>query len=305
MTQPLSSITFRGLIAPEEPTPTGDHRIFARGSLSHRRLPRPVMFARSLTERHRGAVAVARLENIEYLPGQGWVGEGTFLDPEIVPEVVEAVYLVSNGLSSPSVDLQPDVTYEIVPDPLRPGDSMARILKGKIMGFTFVPYAAFEEVEMTVSRETERAILASAGVTFAVNSSAWRSMPIAERETAFDFEDAVTRVLQWSGGAPSRFRRAFLYQDTQGSELSRTSYHLPIADVIDGKLTLIPRAVFSAAVFMSGGHGGLPNISEQEQERIRNILTDIYDVLRERFGDPRVRPPWQRGGRQDARGARD
>lgn len=305
MTQPLSSITFRGLIAPEEPVATGDHRTFARGSLSHRRLPRPVMFVRTRGQRHEGAVIVASLQDIQYLPGRGWVGEGSFLDPQIVPEVVEAVYLVSNGLSSPSVDLQPDLTYEIVPDPIRPGESIARILNGRIMGFTFVPFPAFEECEITVSRETDRVVLASAGVTFAVNSSAWRSMPIAERETVFDFEDAITRVLQWSGGQPSRFRRAFLYQDTQNSELARTSYHLPVADIIDGKLTLVPRAVFSAAVFMSGGHGGLPNISEREQEQIRHTITDIYDVLRERFSDPRVRPPWQRGGRQDARGARD
>lgn len=297
MTQPLSSIRYRGLIAPEE-VPTGDRRMFARGSLSHRRLPNPVMFTRVRGQRHDGGVTVASLQDIQYAPGRGWVGEGAFLDPQIVPEVVEAVYLVSNGLSSPSVDLQPDVTFEVVPDPRRPGEGMARVLVGRIMGFTFVPFPAFEEVEISVSRETDQAILASAGITlptsFAVDGTSWRSMPIAERDTIFAFREAMERILEWSGGTPARFKRAFLYQDTSSNEFDQTSYHLPIADVIDGKLTMIPRAVFSAATFMAGGHGGLPNISEREQEQIRRVIGDIYDALRARYGDPRIRTPWDR-----------
>jgi hypothetical protein len=302
----LSTIRFRGLIAPEEPAITADSRIFTANSLTHRRLPRPVMFTRTLGPgRHVGAVAVARLEAVEYVPGRGWTGSGTFLDPRIVPEVTEAVYLVKEGVSSPSVDLQPDVTAEIVPHPLRPEEPAIKILTGRLMGFTFVPYPAFEEVEITVTDPAEEAVLASAGITFAINSSTWRSFPIAERETEFNYDLVVPRLVEWSGGAAAKFRRAFLYQAAGGDVTSTESYLLPVADVIDGRLTLIPRAVFSAAAFLSGAHGGLPQVPEPDQERLRNVVTDIYDVLRERFGDPRLRPPWTRGGRQDARGAHD
>lgn len=298
----FSSIRFRGLIAPEE-TPTGDYRIFARNSLSHRRLPKPVMFSRELTSRHNGAVAVGRLEAVEHVPGRGWIGSGTFLDPRIIPEVTEAVYLVQQGVSSPSVDLQPNVTAEIVPHPMQPGGELIRVLTGRIMGFTFVPYPAFEEVEITVSTEQDALILASAGIQFTVNSSTWRGLPIAERETVFNYDQVVPRLVEWSGGTSTKFKRAFLYQVASGDVTSTDSYLLPVADVIDGTLTLIPRAVFSAAAFLSGAHGGLPQVPENDQEKLRNVVTDIYAVLQEKFGDPRLRPPWTRGGRQDARGA--
>lgn len=301
----LSTIRFRGLIAPEEPVVTGDFRTFARNSLTHRRLPRPGMFVRQLGQRHQGAVAVARLEAVEYVPGRGWVGSGTFLDPRIVPEVTEAIYLIKEGVSSPSVDLQPDVTFEIVKHPFQADREAMRVLTGRIMGFTFVPYPAFEEVEITVESVEDEAILASAGITFAINSSTWRSFPIAERETEFNYDAVIPRLVEWSGGAAAKFRRAFLYQAPAGDVTSTESYLLPVADVIDGKLVLIPRAVFSAAAFLSGAHGGLPQVPEADLEKLRNVVTDIYAVLQERFGDPRLRPPWTRGGRQDARGAHD
>lgn len=290
-----SSIRFRGLIAPEG-VPTGDGRLFAQSSLTHRRLPAPVMFSRKLSSRHADAVAVARLEGVEYHPGRGWVGSGTFLDPSVVPEVAEAVYLVREGISRPSVDLEPAMTWEVAPDPVDSSRGLLRrILAGTIMGFTFVPYTAFDEVEIEVTDESDALILASAGVTFAVNSSSWQSMPIAERETQFHFQAAVARLLEWSRGDAGNFRRAFLYQDTQSNPGDKASYYLPIADVVDGKLTLIPRAVFSAAAFLSGAHGGLPEIPEPEQERLRNVVTRIYEQLQRLYGDPRIVPPWLRG----------
>lgn len=301
----ISSIRFHGLIAPEEPQDTGDGRVFARNSLSHRRLPSPVMFSRKIGQRHEGAVAVARLESVEYVPGRGWVGDGAFLDPKMVPEVTEAVYLIREGVSRPSVDLEPNLTFELVPSPHDPESFLRRVTQGRIMGFTFVPYSAFDQVEIEVSDEEDEAILASAGITFAVNTSSWRSMPVAARETTFNFRQAINRVLEWSGGQASRLNRAFLYRDPRGDPSIRTSYRLPIADIIDGRLTLIPRAVFSAAVFMSGGHGGLDDIPDAEKERIRTVITRIYDVLREQFEDPRIRPPWQRGGRQNRDNAAD
>lgn len=296
----VSSIRFRGLIAPEEPEPTGDGRMFARNSLRHRRLPAPVMFNMRRTQGHNDSVTVGRLEDIQYLPGRGWMGFGSFLDPSIVPEVVQAIYLVQQGVSRPSVDLQPDLTYEVVPDRIDPQRVVRRILQGTIMGFTFVPFTAFDQVEIEVLEEQDEAILAAAGITFAVNSTSWRRMPVAERETEYDFQSAIQRILEWSGGDASRFRQAFLYQDTESNPGDRQSYHLPIADVSEGRLILIPRAVFSAVAFLSGAHGGLPDIPDNEQAQIREVVNRIYEMLRERFGDPRIEPPWDRERRQEA-----
>ena len=80
------------------------------------------------------------------------------------------------------------------------------------------------------------------------------------------------------------------------SPTSRDSYRLPIADVI-GELVLMPHAVYAAAALLSGAHGGLPNIEDSEKDRLRDVITEIYTVFQESWSDPRVKPPWLRGGR--------
>lgn len=53
----------------------------------------------------------------------------------------------------------------------------------------------------------------------------------------------------------STYRNAFLYFEGDGSKFS--DYKLPIADVIDSKLLVIPRGLFSAAAAVSGARGGV------------------------------------------------
>lgn len=133
-------------------------------------------------------------------------------------------------------------------------------------------------------------------ITAAVNTRYWRSWPQAERETKFSADAAIERLLQWSGGSASKFNQAFLWRNSEGQPNNRESYRLPIADVINGKLTLIPRAVFSAAVILSGGHGGLEGVvGEEEREKLKGVLNQIYADLQEQYQDPRVRPPWLLG----------
>lgn len=136
-----------------------------------------------------------------------------------------------------------------------------------------------------------------ASITAAVNSSAWHSMPVAPRETTFNADDAIARGLEWAGGSASKFNSLFLYRRSEGDATSKDSYRLPIADIIGGKPTLIPRAVFSAAVILSGGHGGLEGVVTEESERreLKQVLTEIYDMLQDEYQDPRVVAPWLLG----------
>ncbi len=130
----------------------------------------------------------------------------------------------------------------------------------------------------------------------AVNSTAWKTFPLAPRETKFNADDAIARALEWSGMSASKFNSIFIWRNSQGEVGNRNNYRLPIADIINGKPTLIPRAVFSAGVIMSGGHGGLEGVvDEKEREEIKRVLTQIYDMLAEEYGDPRVVAPWLLG----------
>lgn len=300
------TIRWYGLVAPEEAA-TGDRRMFASNGLTGRDFPLPAAWQRVSGSGHSGSVVVASWDR--RYPGDGGVwGAGQFLDPGIVPEVTEAIYLLEKGLIGPSVDLDPDFAYEVVPHPDRPDEFAMKVTRGNVHGVTFVMGPAFPQVHITVDTEQEMTILASAGVTSAtfatsgVNTSAWRKLPLAPRETKFDFETAITNVAAWSGGDASKFGQAFLWKDPQGNPANRETYRLPIADVIDGKLYLIPRAVFSAGVIMSGGHGGLyDTLDEDERIKVQEVITDIYDMLRDTYADPRVTAPWQKGGRQGAR----
>ena len=135
-----------------------------------------------------------------------------------------------------------------------------------------------------------------------VNSSAWRSWPVAPRETTFNADDAIARLQNWAGGSAKKFNEGFLFRLPEADPKNPASYRLPLADVIDGKLVLIPRAVFSAGVIMSGGHGGLYDVlSDADRKEIRGVLTQIYDFLAEEYSDPRVVAPWLRGNTQEER----
>ena len=308
-------LTWRGPIAPID-RPTGDRRVFAPHSLGHRNFPLPAMFQITTgTSGHAGSVTVATLDGFTEVDGklEGW---GRFLDPRIVPEVTRAIYLLKEGVYGPSVDLEPDVTYEIVPDGDEE-DGLLRVTRGRIAGVTFVAKPAFANLKVQVHDEDVQTVLASAGVElelteyiepepfidFAVNGTSWKSMPLGERDQSFDADDAIARLIEASGGNPSIFSKAFLWRQTDGDPKNKASYRMPVADVINGKMTLIPHAVYAAAALLSGAHGGLPNVPDNEKEQIRRVITEIYDLLRETYSDPRIVPMWQRGGRQGATGA--
>lgn len=308
---PKPLIRWRGLIAPVD-RPTGDGREFATGALNSRNLPLPAMFQRTTGSGHGGAVTVASLDRFTQTAA-GWEGEGEFLDPRIVPEVTEAIYLIKRGLARPSVDLEPRMTYAVVPGD-EEGESTFLVTDGTVAGVTFVAKPAFADLEITVYDTEIAGILASVGIAFelvdpefasSVNAASWRSMPLGERDQPFDADDAIKRLIDASGGKPETFAKAFLWHNPQGDPRNRDTYRLPIADVLNGKMTLVPHAVYAAAALLSGAHGGLPNIPDDDKEQIRKVVTEIYDHLRDTFADPRIKPMWQRGGRDGAEGTGD
>lgn len=131
----------------------------------------------------------------------------------------------------------------------------------------------------------------------AVNPTGWRKLPVAERGTDFNADDAIARITQWANGDVAKFSQMFLWHHPQAKDMNPEFYRLPIADIINGKPMLIPRAVFSAGTILSGGHGALKGTVEKaEIKRLKGIVSQMYDDLRGQYGDPRVVAPWERGG---------
>lgn len=129
----------------------------------------------------------------------------------------------------------------------------------------------------------------------AVNSNFWKRFPVAERETPFDADTAITNITNLSAGSVERFNTGFLWRNSQGPPNNKNSYRLPVVDVVNGRMTLIPHAVFTAAAILNGAHGGLEGVvSDAEKEQLRTVVSAIYATLRKAYGDPRVVPPWER-----------
>jgi hypothetical protein len=129
----------------------------------------------------------------------------------------------------------------------------------------------------------------------AVNSRAWEGFPVAAREQEFSADNAIKRIQQASAGSVEHFNIAFLWRDSNGPPNNKNSYRLPIADVIEGRYTLIPRAVTTAAAILQGAHGGLEGVvGEDEKKQLRDVVTRMYAKLRRVFNDERIVAPWER-----------
>lgn len=303
------TIRYTGLIAPEE-TPTGDSRLFKAGGGTTRALPITVM-AKFESGGHVNATIVGNLVSWYDGPGGKW-GSIDFMDPEVVPEVTKACYMLDRKAIGPSVDLDQDYTVQAIPHPKRPDKKAAYFLEYNVVGVTLVPMPAFAEVHLSADTVKEKALLASAGVEielthFDINLKAWDSWPLAPREYKFDADDAVKRIAAWSGigsKTPSldHYASTFLWRDGSqaGDTLAQDSFRLPLADIINGQPHLIYHAVYAAAALLSGGHGGLPNIPAADQERMKGVINQIYAKMAQTFGDSGMKSPFMGGGRQES-----
>ena len=302
------AIRFKGLVAPVD-VPTGDGRMFASGKITSRPTPFPFLAKFSSGGSHDGAVIVGQINKFYEGPGGYWA-EGEFLDPTVVPEVNKAVYMLQKKVMGPSVDLDRDFTVEAVKHPTRPDRKAGRFTEGNVIGITLVPMPAFPQVHLTVDTADEKALLASIGVdlpmSFAVNGDSWKTWPLAPREYTYDADDAVKRIAYWAGiGSKEpdigKYASAFLWRngDEVGDTLAQDSFRLPLCDIINNEPHLIYHAAYSAAALLSGAHGGLPNIPDEDKAAMIPIINEIYDALAQAFQDPNLVSPFMEGVRQE------
>ncbi len=111
-------------------------------------------------------------------------------------------------------------------------------------------------------------------------ASIFKELPLADKGVAWDSSKAMDRVkeLTDSEDNPSKlYRNAFFWFDEKNSD-SFGSYKLPFADVVDGKLTAIPKAIFAAAAAMRGARGGV-NIPDEDKARVTSHINKYYDKM--------------------------
>jgi hypothetical protein len=285
-------------------------RIFEPGALQSRALPLPVDWRKVKTPQgHAGSVTVGRILGLSIGPGPDgqdmlW-GFGDWLDPEIIPEVTAARYLVRKGVAGASLDPGGSVVGEVNPE-----TGIAHMSQYVMGGTTLVSIPAFSGMNIidgdypdddddgvgylgySEDMELEEDCGCGEALTASVNHSGWRGLPLAPREAVFDNDDAVKRISQWSQNNPKQLASMFMWRDHTKPEGDPTSYRLPFGDIISGKPTLVYHAVYAAAALLSGAHGGLPNVPDEEKAQLRAVISEIYPELASAFNDSSIRAPW-------------
>jgi len=108
----------------------------------------------------------------------------------------------------------------------------------------------------------------------------FQDLPLADQDRPWDADAAIARVREFtdSDEEPSAtYRRAFIYYDKEDDD-NFGAYKLPIADVIDGRLTVVPRGIFAAAVAVSGARGGV-TIPDNERDAVISHINRYYVKL--------------------------
>jgi hypothetical protein len=118
--------------------------------------------------------------------------------------------------------------------------------------------------------------------------TSFQDLPLADRDHGWDGAAAERRVREWAGAQDEpneKYRDAHVWYDKEQKD-NFTAYKLLVADVIDGKLTAVPRGVMAAGAVMQGARGGI-DLPREDIDRVKRHLAKYYAKM----GDT---PPWER-----------
>lgn len=108
----------------------------------------------------------------------------------------------------------------------------------------------------------------------------YKDLPLAPRDRAWGARQAEARVRKFTNSidAPSRrYREAFMWYDSANAD-KFGSYKLQYADVIDGSLKAVPRAIFAIAAVLRGARGGV-DIPEVDKTRVASHVNKYYKKM--------------------------
>ena len=110
----------------------------------------------------------------------------------------------------------------------------------------------------------------------------FQDLPLADRGREWDRDAAEDRVRRWAGAEDSpngRYRKAFLWYDGDKPD-EFTAYKLPIADVVDGELKAVPRAVLAAAQVLEGARSRV-KLPAADVGRVKRSVERYYRKMGE------------------------
>ena len=114
-----------------------------------------------------------------------------------------------------------------------------------------------------------------------------QDLPLADRDREWTGDAAEKRVRAWADADDepnAKYRDAHVWYDADNKD-NFTAYKLLIADVIDGRLTAVPRGVMAAAGVIQGARGGV-DIPGSDVDRVKSHLAKYYTKMNDT-------PPWE------------
>ena len=163
-------------------------------------------------------------------------------------------------------------------------------IKGMSIGFETIK----ETWDGTVRRIKEIKLWEISLVTFPMNPLAqvtnikavvpFQDLPLADKDREWGASEARKRLADWAGDDMDKYRKGFLWYDEENAD-NLTAYKLPIADVIDGRLYAVPRAIIAAAAAIQGARGGV-DIPASDVPGVKNHIEKYYKKMD-------MTPPWK------------
>ena len=101
----------------------------------------------------------------------------------------------------------------------------------------------------------------------------FQDMKISDRGQVWDSDAAISRIREFTKSdenPTADYKKAFVWFDSTKSD-QFGAYKLPIADVISGRMTVVPKAIFSAAAALEGARGGVDLPEVDRPKVIRHI----------------------------------
>ena len=271
---------------------TGDGRLFKEGAVTWKDelLPVPFTWQRSSAPGHDGNVTIGRVDSIFRAENGEIRGRGIILTgPDAPPEAEEYLNLLKVGAAG-WVSIDGDsAEFELLDspdgDPFKMKQYFSLI---NIRSLCAVSISAFETAKIQLTDSVVAAVIGST------------NLPMAGRERTWDGLAAQKAIFEWAsngeGYDAGKLSKAFLWRDSDGDPQEKGSYKLPFTEVIEGTLTIVPKAVFAAAAAVGGARGGV-NIPDSDKSGIRAKLSSLYGRIEPVEGEEgHPTPPWEKGG---------
>lgn len=144
-------------------------------------------------------------------------------------------------------------------------------------------------------------MLSQAGVGLGRDEKAAKTTyPLGDRAAAWDSAAAQKRLKDKLGvtdKATPGYRACFFWWDPEAMD-KLTGGKLPFCDVVDGKVTAMPKAIFACAAALSGSRGGV-DLPEEDLTKVQKAIAAYYKRMAKEFEDDGIVAPWQKASNDD------